>query len=377
MQLSTKNRTAALLTLAALAAGSYASAARATVFENKWVAGQRLSYDMTLSDSRISMAGSRNSPMLPMGIPLTIDLTGKGAIDLDTQSVADDGTGIVAMRVPNLQIDGSVMTFNVTIKMKDGKGQFLMNGKSMGDAAGFDVSAMTSPPVALKIGKGGDVLGFVPLAGAAKVPAKTDKKSPFPIDFQSIMQSAMGNVMPQLWPARDLKDGESWSVEPTVALPGKDAAKLGTVNLKLVGAEKIDGRDVQHVTVQGELNINKEMAAEMAKARPAALAAANAGNIDRVKQVINGDIWFDAAAGQMVRAVMKLHLQSEGSGTAKSRIDDDAAAPKPWTSTQEFEGTMRLNLRSVSTSPLITTAAPVVKAPALDVKPAVDVAPKM
>lgn len=376
MKLITKNRTASLFTLAALAAGSYASAARATVFENKWIAGQRLSYDMTLSDSRLSLAGSRNAPMLPMGIPLTIDLSGKGAIDLDTQSVADDGTGIVAVRVPTLQINGSVMTFNVAIKMKDGKGQFLMNGKSMGDAAGFDVSAMTSPPVALKIGKGGDVLGFVPLAGAALAPAKPDKKSPFPIDFQSMMQSAMGNVMPQLWPARDLKDGESWSIEPTVALPGKDAAKLGTVNLKLIGAEKIDGRDVQHVTVQGELNINKEMAAEMAKARPAALAAASPGAIDRVKQVINGDIWFDAAAGQMVRTVMKVHLQSEGSGAAKSRLDDDDAAPKPWTSTQEFEGTVNLNLRGVSTAPVLATTAPVVKVPAVDAKPAADVAPK-
>jgi hypothetical protein len=68
--------------------------------------------------------------------------------------------------------------------------------------------------------------------------------------------------------------------------------------------------------------------------------------LTNLKQTINGDIWFDDNAGQIVKMLVKLNTQSAGVGTAKAR--DANSKPRPWKSFQNFDGTLAMQLRKVS-----------------------------
>jgi hypothetical protein len=73
---------------------------------------------------------------------------------------------------------------------------------------------------------------------------------------------------------------------------------------------------------------------------------ARSARLTNLKQTINGDIWFDDKAGQIVKMVVNLNTQSAGVGTARPR--DAGSQPRPWKSFQNFAGTLAMQLRNAS-----------------------------
>jgi hypothetical protein len=343
------------------------NAAQAAVLEQKWVAGQQLSYDLKLSDATIVLQSDAAAPFLWAGVPWEIALDGTGEVALDTRAVDADGAGTVAVRVPRLLMNGSMMgMFKAALDVQNGQAKLLVNNKPF-SAKPTDVSVLINPTTSLQISRYGRVLNFVPLQPAdaagpdtkAAPNAKTPKATPSggaPLDVVTMLHGTLLNALPQLWPGRDIAVGEKWSIQPKVPLPAKPASgatapatpqmlTLGTIDMTLQAEEEVEGRAVQRVAVQGTMSLDAAAAASL-MSRDAKQDAKQ--RLTSMKQTVNGDIWFDAAAGQIVKVLLKLNMQSAGAGTAPAK--DAASKPRPWKSFQNFDGTVQMQLRKISYS---------------------------
>jgi hypothetical protein len=352
-------------TVAATAIAATVLPARATVLEQKWVAGQRLAYDLKLSDATLTLQSDSAAPFFWAGVPWEVALDGTGEVSLDTTAVDEAGAGTVAMRLPRLQMNGSAMgMFKAALDVQNGLAKLSINGQPA-NGRGTVAKALVEPTTALQISRYGQVQRIVSLrtTPAATGDATKAPKSTVPgvlaQEMSTLIPTALLQALPQLWPGRDIKVGEKWTVQPKLPVLGKAGAakdtadkdgkitpqmiSLGDVNMTLLQEETVDGLSTQRVAIAGTLALD---AAKSAALMGNTAQKAGDRRLTSLKQTINGDIWFDDKAGQIVKMVVKLNTQSAGVGTAKAK--DTTSKPRPWKSYQNFDGTLAMQLRKVS-----------------------------
>lgn len=367
-----KRRSLRGVSLAFVMAASMVTSVRAdaAVLQQKWVAGQKLPYDVTLDGTMNIQAGDGAPGMLGLmaGLPFEIKVDGSGQAIFDTRSVDEQGVGTVAVLVPQLKVNGSAFGMQGALDVKDGKAVISMGGKAMGNGA-RPVPQLSDPAFGLRFSPLGRFEGAVALKtpepatdanGMAEKArdAKDDAGKPTGASMDRGIGLGVGGAnpavllqsLPQLWPGRDVKTGETWTLEPTIPIPHNGpvsgppaplSVSLGTITMKLLGQETVAGRVSQHIDVRGTLVLDKAKAAIL----NAANTDPNRPRLNSARSVINGDIWLDADAGQIVRVLLKVQLQSSSTGTAPAK--EANAKPQTFELAQDFNGTLQMRLGKV------------------------------
>lgn len=336
----------------------------------KWVAGQQLSYDTAMTGT-VNMQLSPSMPIPIAGIPLEVAIQGTSETMLDTLKVDDGGSATVAIRVPRMQFKADTFGQRLEFNVADGKMAATMNGQPMGAARPAD--PLVNPPVALKISDHLKLQELVPLktttppaAGAAAPAGQAADPMAKMWDWNRIYQSAFMQVLPALMPDKAVKVGDTWT--STVLWPEKanaaapaaapDAAgatappTLGQFDFTLAGLEDIGGKKVQHIAVKGAFKITEQQAALINQqvanqAEPNANGRGNANQVlTGVAQSIQGDLWFDADAGHLVRA--ELNVSSQAFGRDRPVAGKPAPKPNAADSWLDFSGTVQMQLKKVS-----------------------------
>jgi hypothetical protein len=363
IEVQTKQKFVVVAALGTLGAMSLARPASAVVLEQKWQAGQTASYAMTLSGT-VKVQSSETAPVPWAGMPLDVPISGSGQLAFDTLNTNSAGGATVRTRVPLLNLTGAAFGMNAVVAAKNGVASFSLNG---GAARTFPVPMLINPTYAVNISRLGRIEGVTAISGVGVKKAslsstrsgvkfvKADSEN-----GAAVLQQWL-SMMPNLWPGRDIAVGQGWTIEPK--MPAANAPggmlSLGTLNLKLVDQETVGGVALQHITLSGTLAIDAAKAAILnAPVNGKANAPKAAMRLVSDSKTLNGEIWFDAAAGRIVRTSMKISATNTMAGTGKA---DAKGAGRPWTSTQGFNGTFGMQLNGVAATPTGTRTQPAKK----------------
>lgn len=329
-----------LVLAGALGASSFGLAhpAHAVVLKQKWQAGQKLSYAMDLSGT-VNLQAPADAPLPIAGVPIEAQVQGKGLAALNTLKVDDEGTGTVAVTLPQWQMDAQVMGFKAQWTLQDGHSQLTLNGKALAVSPPQNIG--TNPQTALQLGANGALKGFQPLGTA---PAVAPKKA-----FENgVAVAALLRALPALWPSRDVKTGDTWQANidvPGLARPaqnGEPAKPLGAFDLKLEGSEVVNGQTLQRVAIKGDIDLDGKTLEQAMPPAPAATLTATTKakpqpHLDHFTQAVDGHLWFDAARGQIAKATLVLGSRAQGQ---TPKPDHTPGAPA-WV---DFTGTLNMNL---------------------------------
>jgi hypothetical protein len=319
-----------------------------------------LSYDVAFNGT-VSLQAPAGGTSFLSGLPIDANLNSKGQATLETLRVTDTGSGVMAVRVNSMNTRATALGQVIELAYRDGAGSLRMNGQPMAQAGGLNWKKLQNPLVGWQISKRGRFESLVPLgAGEAEDPEKpaSDKPMslPLPINIGALIQSLIAQTMPSLWPDREVNAGDKWTSElrfPTLQRSGAaEQAPLGKVDLTLKGEEQVAGRTVQRVGLDGTIEISEQQAAALAKLptavtpapgekSPSSTGPAKATeHLSSGRQKIKGDLWFDAAAGQMVRGELELQGHGESRPKGAKSAEDNGF--------MDIAGTLQLNLRKVS-----------------------------
>jgi hypothetical protein len=348
----------AALCLALLALITLGAPSHAVTLRQKWVPGQQLLYDMTVSGT-MTLLDDDESPQPWAGLPMDFRVRGNGAANLETLSVDDAGIGTIVLRGGDSQVRAVGLGQVIEFSVKNGLATALMNGKPVeGDTGQHNVA---DPNFALRLGPRGRLEGTVELRKGAK----TDGALPF--DFMSSLQSWMLQSVPTLWPEGDVKEGDKWTAPLAVPLPprAKDTPReplnAGQVTFTLRGVEDVGGRKAQRVALAGGFDIDaakakilNEAAADAAREakpptppktnKPAGGARKQTRGLADAKEKLSGDLWLDTATGQIVRAELKAEGRIHTAGT----ITNKAGKTRPTETWADFDGSTQFQLRRVT-----------------------------
>jgi hypothetical protein len=346
----------------------------AASLQHKWQAGQQLNYVVAL-DGTVTVELDPTVPFLLAGIPIDGKVNGEADMILDTREVADDGAATLALTVPRLTAKGSAWEQQATLAVKNDRATVTFNGQPWGK--GFEVAWLTQPSFGVQISPQARIQKVVSL----KSPAGTGEANPglgnpegtgvpnagqapnvmagVPVNVAGLMRSMLLQLLPALWPNREVAPGESWSVESRLPVPAQknmdgatapklEVMSLGKFDLTLQDEEEVEGRKAFRIAMTGQIDLDKSKAARL---NDLAGAKARGNKFTNIGQKVSGDLWFDAAAGQLVKADLKLNGQMAGAVAVPSR---DAIKSLPWNGAQTFDGTLKINLRSVSFAALPT-----------------------
>lgn len=324
--------------------------AHAVVLEQKWKAGEKLAYEMAL-DGTLNVQAPADAPVLWAGVPLEIEVNGKGLASLDTLEVDEFGAGTVKLDLATFLLKAQALGQNGQWKWADGKGLLTLNGKVLN--LGKPSEKPLAPPTALVISKTGNIKSLKKLTLAGQLPTETPNdqtpvKPDDAIDKNALMVAGILKTLPSLWPSRDVAVGESWSANVEVpALARKDAKTgetkaFGAFVLTLVGPETVENRVLQRVALKGDLEVTGAQLEKLfpaPKAGETAKKSANVPQLDAANQNLEGDLWFDAAAGKVVRAQLLV------GGRAQSR-DLKPNGLKSAPSWMDFTGNVQFQLKN-------------------------------
>jgi len=358
-----------ILTAAIVAA---TTPARAVVLEQQWKAGQQLTYDVALNGT-VNFQAPTDVPSMLAGIPIEALLRLNGQTTLDTISVEENGSGIVAVRLDNLQSRADAFGQSLQLNYRDGRARVLMNGQPGNGGRDMDWSGLQKPKVAWRISKLGRFEAMVPITRndtAATEPATTGPAAadgtpapttPLPFNVPAFIQSLVARALPALWPGRDVQVGDKWSAEIGWPLPARAGAgnaggstpaadnrtNLGKADLVLRGEETVLGRKVQRIAIDGAFQLTEQQSSALTDLAPSA-PAPNAGDkprpaprVNSGSQRVKGDLWVDAAAGQIVR--VDVDLQGRGQSRQQGGRAEDGGF-------MDFTGKLKMELRKVSYS---------------------------
>lgn len=301
--------------------------ARAVVLQQKWQAGQQLSYATTLRGVA-NVQAPANAPFIFAGVPIEVAVRGDGVAQLQTLSVDEAGVGTVALRVPRFDLRAQALGQNGQLSLQDAQSRATINGKAV--KFGDGKNPLAQPQVAWQISPQGKFVGFKNLGPQTATRAPQNAKPVDPaqaVDRSALLAASIVRALPALWPNRDVQNGETWKATLLWPAPksggGTVPTQFGAWNLTFKGSETVAGQSLQRVGVEGTLSVDS------AQFR-AATAAAPRG---QTTQTVNGDLWLDAQAGRIARADLQIGARAQGGQS------EDALAKA------DFKGTLQLNLQ--------------------------------
>lgn len=342
------------LLLSTLACSVFAATqARAEVLEQKWVAGQQLAYDFNLNGT-MRFTAPAQIPMIG-GLPLEMQIIGDGQNTFDTREVDDFGSALVVPRLERMHFKFNETTFNQngSVGVRDGRANFLLNGQNMG-GTNMDVSRITDPDYALRFTKNLRVTGAVPLRKeATPEPATADKKpetNTLPIDVPAAMQAMIVRAIPPLLPLQDVSIGDTWNANvewptaPGVAPGVAPRPPAGQFTFKALAVEEVAGRSTWRIAVDGTMKASEvstrsaDEALEKRRQEGQNVLPFKLPNFLSIAQKMKGDIWFDPAAGQIVKMDARIETTSEGRNVTGKDTDG----------VMNFNGRLKMDLRKIS-----------------------------
>ena len=353
--LSSRLLVAGLTTTVALSA---LSPARAVELQPRFVAGQSLSYDLMLSGTA-NLKVPSDAPMFFAGVPLEIEVQGNGLGRFNTLDVDALGNGTVFFELPKFDLNGQAFGQKAKLELREGKEpRFLLNGKPL--AVGGKKDDKTDKAKApdkrygLVIGKDGRIKNVKELAPLEPVgaPAPTEREvagdeavSPeAAIDQSAFMGSIILRSLPTLWPKGDVQVGDTWETElafPAAfaknAAAAEDAPPLSQWTMTLKGQETVDGVELWRVGVVGGVRVDGSRLAPPATPKKNAKPVPQ---LDNLTQNVNGDLWFDALNGRIMRGEFVLDARGQS-----HTIDNKGRNSDP--SWADFTGTFGMKLREV------------------------------
>ena len=354
-QMNMKTKSFPLLAASVLAAAAFNSA-HAVELQQKWQAGQALNYDLSL-DGTANVKVPASVPIIIAGVPLEVDLSGAGTARLNTLAVNAQGDGTIFVEVPKFDLNGSAFGQKALVEVRDGQTRFLINGKPI--AIPKPDPKKTPPKYGLIIGKDGRIKGVKELdkngkllASAAKTPAPArqvaDDAPVAPaeaIDKGAFISSVILQALPTLWPQRDVQPGDTWKT--TLPLPvsfardaatAQDAAPLSEWTMTLKEQEVVDGVSLWRVGVVGGIQVDGKTLAKPALPKQGEKPVPT---LENLSQRVDGDLWIDAAKGQVVRGEMVIDMRGQSNTLDAAGRGGDAA----W---GDFTGTFALRLSDVA-----------------------------
>ncbi len=350
-----KFKSLSLLAAGVLATAAFSSA-QAVELQQKWQAGQSLNYDLALNGTT-NVKVPADVPIFFAGVPLEIELSGKGVARLNTLEVNPKGEGTIFVEVPKFDLNGRAFGQKALVELRDGEARVLINGKQIETPKPDPKN--TPPKYGLIIGKDGRVKGVKELNKDGKLLAATAKnaapklqvadnadETPIPagqaIDRGAFISSMVMQALPMLWPQRDVQPGETWKT--TLPFPAaiarnadvaQKAAPLSEWTMTLKGQEVVDGVSLWRVGIVGGLQVE---GADLAAPKTPKKGEKPVPALDNISQRVNGDLWFDAAKGQVVRGDMVIDARGQSyTINDKGRNSDPAWA--------DFTGTFGMRLR--------------------------------
>ena len=349
-------RYSSLLAAGILVGVAAALPARAVVLQQQWQAGQSLSYDLSMNGTT-NLKVPEDAPVFFAGVPLEIEVKGQGLATLQTIEVDEMGNGTIFFDLPKFDANAQAFGQKARFELREGKTRFLLNGKAIalgGDDKNAKAGAAQTPAkrYALVIGTDGRVKNYKeldpikPMVAPAKTATTTQVADETvdaadAINKDTFFTSVILQALPTLWPKKDVQTGETW--ETKLALPtalARDAAAaaaappLSKWTMTLKGEELVDGVNLWRVGVIGGVQVNgKQLPAPQTPKQ----GAAPAMQLDSLVQNVNGDLWFDAAKGRVVRGEFVVDAR----GQSHSINDKGRASDPSWA---DFTGTFGMKL---------------------------------
>lgn len=311
------------LTASLLPFAAKPSSAAVTLKQN-WQANQQLVYDTNI-DGNLSLQLPANAPTMFAGIPLEINLRGVGKTTLDTLKVNDFGDGTVHAKINPLSLEAETFGQKASIKVNNGTATTILNGAPQ-NVPFIDWSLITNPPIALTLSPQMKVTGYESTKNAT---AATSTDSASPTGIIAMIQNLILQSLPAALPTKSLNVGDKWTSDvqfKTSPAPNATAIKLGSFDFELKEPQTMEGRSLQHIAVVGTLDLSSEQS----KAFKTGFGTADANvNITEGKssdttkmltdmlsnhlfsfgQTMDGDLYFDAAAGQFIQADLNVDSQ--------------------------------------------------------------------
>ena len=324
-----------------------------------WQPGSQMVYDTNI-DGNLSLQVPASAQSMIAGMPLEISLRGTGKTMLNTLKVNDFGDGTVTTKINPLNLEFETFGQKAVIKVNNGVGIMMLNGAPQSGSF-IDWNLVTNPPVAVTFSP---QMKVTDVASTNTADAKASVNSAMPTGVVAMMQNLFLQSLPAALPANSLKVGDKWTSEVQFKTsPAADVAaiNLGSFQFELKDPQTMEGRSLQHIVVHGDLDLTSEQSKSLmaATASPGANTAdpAEGASSESSKlftsmladhtfsfgQSVDGDLYFDAVAGQFIQA--NLNIDSEMQTMPKS---DGPSTPDGFFN---FHGTMRFKLTNVIKSP--------------------------
>ena len=339
-----------------LAAGVLVSAAftpaRAVELQQKFVAGQSLNYNVSMSGTA-NVKVPADLPVFFAGVPLEIEINGQGLARLNTLEVNPAGDGTVYLELPKLDLNGETFGQKALLELRDGKPRFLLNGKPLAVPLPDPNKQTGGKAYGLVIGKEGRVKSVKELSkdgqllptqatNAQSKPAADEVAPADAVDKGAFISSLILRALPTLWPQGDVQPGDTWKT--TLPLPAalartpetaQTAAPLSQWTMTLKGQEVVDGVSLWRVGIVGGIEVDGgDLPAPAAPKKGAKAVPA----LENLSQKVDGDLWFDAAKGQIVRGDMVIDARVQS-----HTIGENGRNSEP--SWADFTGTFGLRLQ--------------------------------
>lgn len=308
------------------------ASARAVVLEQKWTPGQDLNYQTVLRGT-MNVQAPASANFILAGVPLDIEISGDGVAQFRVLAVDEAGIGTVAVRVPQFDLRGETWGQKGQVVLSETSSKFLLNGKAQ--KIGDGTNPLGKSQTALRISRQGRVLGLKSLATQAPAAPKADEKAGdagAAINQGALVTAAIIQALPTLWPGRDIAPGENWTTKINFPVASQAEPKkvtltqFGEWNLTLKGAETIGGRQLQRVGLSGSISVDSAQFTAPGAKTPRGVA----------QQDLSGDVWLNAAAGQIARADLVIGARVKAGEGTKDQSHAD------------FTGTLQMNLKNAA-----------------------------
>jgi hypothetical protein len=340
-----------VLTVATMSFAAKPSSAAVTLKEN-WQAGQQLVYDTNIDgDLNLQVPASVHSVIA--GMPLEISLRGVGKTTLNTLKVSDFGDGTVQAKIDPLNLEAETFGQKAIIKVTNGTAVATLNGAPQ-NMPFLDWNLITNPPMALTLSPQMKVTGF---ESANQATSTTSTDSAAPTGIMAMIQNLIVQSLPAALPAKSLNVGDQWTSDiqfKTSPAANATTIKLGSFQFELKDPQTMEGRSLQHITVHGDIDLPSDQSKILKAGFGSSDADTNddasadnsnmiasmlANHLFSLGQTVDGDLYFDATAGQFIQA--DLNVDSEMQTLPDT---DEPSTPDGFLN---FSGTVRFKLSQV------------------------------